>query len=463
MKNKYLRFSKGLSAVRGPLVFIKKTESARLGDLVQLDLGNGSSRRGQLIELDNDNAVVQIFGVTDNIDRESVVVKYLESAPMIGLSPSMIGRVFNGAGAPVDGGGHVVPRIVRDINGNTINPVVREEPNDFIETGFSSIDCMNTLVRGQKLPIFAGAGLPANEIVAHIVGNSKVRGEKEKFAVVFAGMGITEREADYFLDSFERTGALARGVVFMNRTADPVLERLLTPRYALAAAEYLAFDLGLQVLVVMSDMTQYCNALREVSSSREEIPGRRGYPGYMYTDLASIYERAGRIKGNKGSVTQLPVVTMPDDDITHPIVDLTGYITEGQIVLDRALHRKGIWPPIDILPSLSRLMHNGIGEGRTRADHQQLSDQLYMSYSDGIKARETAGIVGEEGLSEKEKAFMAFADGFEHEFINQREGARSVTESLSVGWKLLSKLPRKELVRIEKGYIKEYLQNDGDL
>ncbi len=450
------RVYRSIESVRGPLVFVRGVKDAGLSELVELELEGGVRRAGQIIELHEDLAVIQVFGGTEKISPATTVVHLKEEGLTINLSPLIIGRMFNGAGKPVDGGPPLLPLLRRGVSGSAINPIRREVPADFIQTGIAAIDGMATLVRGQKLPVFSGAGLPANEVAAHVITNARVLKEGEEFAVVFAGMGITAMEAEFFRRTFEESGAIAHSVVFMNRAEDPVVERLLAPRYALTAAEYLAFDLGMHVLVVLTDMTHYCNALREISSSREEIPGRRGYPGYMYTDLSTIYERAGRIKDLPGSVTQMPILTMPDDDITHPIPDLTGYITEGQIVLDRPLHRKGVFPPINVLPSLSRLMKLGIGEGKTREDHQEWSDQLYLCYSRGVEQRRVLAIIGEEGLSEMDKKYLRFASQFEKTFIHQRDDNRPITETLAIGWKLLAEMPPSELIRIRRMFIDKY-------
>lgn len=437
-----------IESVRGPLIFVRGVKDAGIADLVELELEGGGRRAGQIIELHEDLAVIQVFGGTDKISPATTVVHLKEEGLTMNLSPLIVGRIFDGAGKPLDGGHPVLPLLRRGITGSPINPIRRDVPADFIQTGIAAIDGMATLVRGQKLPIFSGAGLPANEIAAHVITNARVLKEGEEFAIVFAGMGITAMEAEFFRRTFEDSGAIAHSVVFMNRAEDPVVERLLAPRYALTAAEYLAFDLGMHVLVVLTDMTHYCNALREISSSREEIPGRRGYPGYMYTDLSSIYERAGRIKDLPGSVTQMPILTMPDDDITHPIPDLTGYITEGQIVLSRELHRRGISPPIDVLPSLSRLMSGGIGKDRTRAEHREWSDQLYATYARGREARTMAAIVGESGLPAADQRALQFSDRFEREFIGQPAGRRTIGGTFETGWALLETLPRHDLMRI---------------
>jgi V/A-type H+-transporting ATPase subunit B len=430
---------------------------AGLGEMVEVIVSDTDLRKGQVIELHDEQAVIQLFGVTDRINPGVTQVRFSHAEPMADLSPLMIGRLFDGGGRPIDGDPPVIPHLRRNINGAPINPSRRANPSDFIQTGFSAIDGLNTLVRGQKLPLFSGAGLPVNTIAARIVVDAKVVDETEPFSVVFAGMGLTAREADFFIEQFRDAGAMDRVIGFFNLADDPVIERLLTPRFALTVAEYLAFDLGMQALVVMTDMTQYCNALREVASSREEIPGRRGYPGYMYTDLASLFERAGRIEGRPGSVTQIPVLTMPDDDITHPIPDLTGYITEGQIVLDRDLHRKGVFPPINVLPSLSRLMNVGIGDDKTRHDHKELSDQIYLCYAKGVDQRKVAAIIGEEGLTERDRQFLQFADAFERRFINQRNRSRSITDTLDLGWELLAAIPRSELIRVSVETLDRYL------
>jgi V/A-type H+-transporting ATPase subunit B len=374
-----------------------------------------------------------------------------------GVSKDMVGRIFNGRGQPIDGLPDVVPETRLPIIGMPMNPVARAKPQDFIQTGISAIDGFNTLVRGQKLPIFSGAGLPANEIAAMIIRNAQVRGEGEEFLVVFGAIGITQREYAYFLNEFERTGALSRLIAFINLADDPTIERLLTPRFALTVAEYFAFELDYHVLVILTDITNYCEALREIGAAREEVPGRRGYPGYMYTDLATMYERAGRIRGRKGSVTQIPILTMPDDDMTHPIPDLTGYITEGQIVLSRELHRIGIFPPIDVLLSLSRLMNSGIGPGRTREDHREWANQLYASYARGKDMRRLVAIVGEDALSDLDRKYLSFADRFEWEMIHQGDRPRNIEETLEIGWNLMQILPRSELSRIRRAYIDKYL------
>jgi V/A-type H+-transporting ATPase subunit B len=432
-----------------------------MGEMVEVLLPEGPARRGQVIEFSDRHTVIQILEESTGIGVRSTRIRFTGSPARIPLSPDILGRRFNGAGDPVDGLPPVLPEKWESIMGTPINPVARDKPSHFLRTGISAIDGLNTLVRGQKLPIFSGAGLPAREIAGQILRNAGAGAEGTgdaggKFAVVFAALGITYREANSFLEEFEQGGARGHTVVYLNLADDPTIERLLTPRLALTAAEYLAFDLGYDVLVLLTDMTSYCDSLREVATAREEIPGRRSYPGYMYTDLATIFERAGRIQGRRGSVTQLPILTMPDDDITHPIPDLTGYITEGQIVLSRELHRKGIYPPIDVLPSLSRLMNLGIGPGKTREDHRGLADQLYACYAQGRDLRRLEAIVGEEGLLESDRRLRRFADAFEREFIGQGTGGRSLEETLDAGWKLLSLLPKDQLTRIRVEHVLKY-------
>ncbi len=455
MKDLLVREYRSIFTIKGPLIFLKDVSGAFLGDFVEIELDD-ELKYGQVIELSESFTVVQVFGTTGKISPGSTRVRFREEVVKIDLSPTMLGRIFSGGGKAIDGGEPIAPRVRRDVHGACVNPFRREPPRDFIQTGISVIDGMNTLVRGQKLPIFSGAGLPANEIVSQIIKNARVADKDEKFAIVFAGMGLTSREADFFIDSFRFSGALEHSVIFLNKADDAVIENLLTPRFALTTAEYFAFELGMQVLVILSDITHYCNALREVASSKDEVPGRRGYPGYMYTDLAGIYERAGRIKSLPGSITQLPILTMPDDDITHPIPDLTGYITEGQIVIDRALHRKGVFPPINVLPSLSRLMGKGIGAGRTREDHRQLSDQIYMCYAKGVEQRSVAAVIGEDGLTEIDRLYMKFADEFESGFIDQGIIDRGIIQTLEIGWRLLSIFPSSELVRINREIIEKY-------
>jgi V/A-type H+-transporting ATPase subunit B len=445
-----------ISYISGPLLFLEGAKDLSYGAIVNIHLPDGSIRGGQVIEVSDRNAVIQVFEETTGLDLAKTSISLREDVARLGVSREMIGRRFSGLGDPIDGLPPIIPEQRLPIIGTPINPVARIRPQEFIQTGISSIDGLNTLVRGQKLPIFSGAGLPHNEIAAQIARQAKVLGTAEEFSVVFAAMGITQREAAYFIEQFEATGALARSVVFLNLADNPAIERLITPRMALTAAEYLAFELERQVLVILTDMTSYCEALREIGAAREEIPGRRGYPGYMYTDLATIYERAGRIHGRKGSITQLPILTMPDDDITHPIPDLTGYITEGQILLSRELHRQGIYPPITPLRSLSRLMNDGIGKGRTREDHGGLRDQLYSAYANGIDLRRLVAIIGEEALTDRDRLYLKFAEEFEKQFLNQGQTDRSIEETLDLAWKLLSVFPKGELKRVKQDHIDKY-------
>ncbi len=457
-----LKEYKTIERIAGPLVFVKKVKNVAYGEVVEVILANGERRLGQVLDSSEDVVVVQVFEGTSGMDKDNTKVRFTGEVIKLPVSTEMLGRIFNGRGEPIDGGPEIVPEKEMDIIGSAINPYCRAPPSEFIQTGISAIDGMNTLVRGQKLPIFSGSGLPHNEIALHISRQAKVLGEDEKFAVIFAAMGITHEEAQRFIDEFEETGSLDRAVVFLNLADDPAVERLLTPRIALTTAEFLAFDKDMHVLVILTDMTNYCESLREISAAREEVPGRRGYPGYMYTDLATIYERAGRIKGKKGSITQIPILTMPGDDITHPIPDLTGYITEGQIVLSRELHRRGIYPPIDVLPSLSRLMNAGIGEGKTRADHKQVSDQLYALYAEGRDLRGLVAIVGEEALSERDKLVLRFAERFEKEFVQQgKHEDRSIEKTLEIAWDLLSMLPEDELTRISPAFRKKYYRGEN--
>ncbi len=447
-----------VSEIIGPLMLVENVEGAKYEELVEIELPSGEIRNGRVLEVHYDKALVQLFQEPRGLDITSAKVRFLGRGVEIGLSPDILGRVFDGQGRPIDSGPQIIPEVKRDINGAPINPYARDYPSEFIQTGFSTIDGLNTLVRGQKLPIFSGSGLPHNQMAAQIARQAKVLGKEEKFAVVFAAMGITFGEANFFIEDFRRTGALERTVLFINLADDPAIERIATPRMALTVAEYLAFDLDMHVLVILTDMTNYCEALREVSAARKEIPGRRGYPGYLYTDLATIYERAGRIKGKEGSITQIPVLTMPEDDKTHPIPDLTGYITEGQIVLSRALHRKGIYPPVDVLQSLSRLKDKGIGPGKTREDHSDVFNQLFAAYARGIEARELQVILGEAALSDLDKIYFKFADEFEKRYIQQGEDEdRPIEYTLDLGWELLAKIPRMELKRIRPEFLKKYL------
>ena len=444
-----------VSEIAGPLLIVEGVREVGYGEIVRIE-SNGEKRMGQVLEAAEGKAVIQVFEGTRGLDTKNTSVIFTGKPMEIGVSIEMLGRVFDGKGIPIDGSPSPIPEDIRNVNGFPINPSAREYPREPIQTGISTIDGMNTLVRGQKLPIFSGAGLPHNELAAQIARQAKVTGQEE-FAVIFCAMGITAEEADFFMRDFEETGAIERSILFLNLANSPVIERLIAPKIALTTAEYLAFTKGMHVLVILTDMTNYAEALREISAAREEVPGRRGYPGYMYTDLAQIYERAGRIQGKKGSITQIPILTMPDDDITHPIPDLTGYITEGQIVLSRELHNKGIYPPVAVLPSLSRLMAEGIGEGRTREDHHQLSNQLYAAYAEGCDLRDLVAVVGEEALTEREMKYLEFADEFEHRFVRQeKEEDRSFEETLNLGWKLLSMFPKEELKRIDEKYIEKY-------
>ncbi|MBU0527386.1 MAG: V-type ATP synthase subunit B [Candidatus Micrarchaeota archaeon] len=449
---------KTINEIAGPLLVVNDVSGVSYNEIVEIMVPGGEKRKGQVLDVTQNTAVVQVFGGTEGISTTQTSVRFLGETMRLGLSSDMLGRVFNGLGEPRDKGPRIIPKERVDINGLPINPFSRESPNEFIQTGVSTVDCMNTLVRGQKLPIFSGAGLPHNQLTVQIARQAKVRGTGEKFAVVFAGIGITHEEASFFMRDFEKTGALENAVLFLNLADDPSVERIITPRLALTTAEYLAYEMDMHVLTLITDMTNYCEALREISSARQEVPGRRGYPGYMYTDLSTIYERAGRVKGSKGSVTQIPVLTMPGDDKTHPIPDLTGYITEGQILLSRDLHRKNIYPPVDVLPSLSRLMNSGIGGDKTREDHKGVSDQLYAAYANGRDLRSLSAVVGEEALSATDRKFLRLADEFEKTFVTQ--GAyenREIEDTLSVAWDLLSILPEEELKRVKTEHIKKYL------
>jgi len=446
-----------VSEVAGPLMIVEGVEGVAYNEIVDIETPSGEMRRGQVLEVKGDIAVVQVFEGTRDLNTSTTKVRFTGETAHIGVSLDMLGRVFGGTGNPIDGGPEIIPDIELDINGSPMNPSARDFPAEFIQTGISTIDGMNTLVRGQKLPIFSGSGLPHNELAAQIARQAKVLAEETEFSVVFAAMGITHEEANYFMRDFERTGALERVTVFMNLADDPAIERIITPRMALTTAEYFAFEHDMHVLVILTDMTNYAEALREISAARDEVPGRRGYPGYMYTDLAGLYERAGRITGKKGSITQMPILVMPQDDITHPIPDLTGYITEGQIVLSRELHRKGIFPPVDVLPSLSRLMSGGIGDEKTREDHSGVSDQLYSAYAEGRDLRDLMAVVGEEALTERDRKFLSFADDFENKFMTQtRDEDRSIQETLDLGWELLSLLPETELKRVRAEHIPKY-------
>lgn len=442
----------------GPLMLVEGVEGVKYEELVEIELAGGELRRGQVLEVNRDKALVQLFEGSTGLNLFESKVRFLGKSIELGVSPDILGRVFDGLGRPKDNGPEIIPERRLDINGSPVNPYARDYPSEFIQTGISAIDGLNTLVRGQKLPIFSASGLPHAQLAAQIARQARVLGADEKFAVVFGAMGITFEEADYFINDFRRTGAIERTVLFMNLANDPAIERISTPRMALTAAEYLAFDLDMHVLVILTDMTNYAEALREVSAARKEVPGRRGYPGYLYTDLATIYERAGRIKGRKGSITQIPILSMPEDDKTHPIPDLTGYITEGQIILSRELHRKGIYPPIDVLPSLSRLKDKGIGPDKTREDHADTMNQLFAAYARGKEAKDLAVILGEAALSDLDRKFAKFADEFEDRYVAQGdEENRSILETLEIGWKLLTIIPKGELKRIRDEFIEKYL------
>jgi V/A-type H+-transporting ATPase subunit B len=448
---------RSVTQVAGPLMIVEGVEEVAYGEVVHIRTPEGEDRMGQVLESQESVAIVQVFEGTRGLDTDETRVRFSGDIMKISLSKEMLGRSFDGLGRPIDGGPEIIPEVRMPITGAAINPTARAYPNEFIQTGISTIDGMNTLVRGQKLPIFSGSGLPHNELAAQIARQATVLGSEEPFSVIFAAMGITHEEANFFMNSFESTGALERIVSFINLADDPAIERIITPRMALTTAEFLAFSHDTHVLVILTDMTNYCEALREISSAREEVPGRRGYPGYMYTDLSTIYERAGRIIGRKGSITQMPILSMPDDDITHPVPDLTGYITEGQFVLSRELHRKGVYPPVDVLPSLSRLMNEGIGEGRTRADHLGVSDQCYSAYAEGRDVRSLVAVVGEEALSVRDRLNLKFADVFEERFVTQGvDEDRTIEQTLDLGWELLSMFPEGELKRIDEQYIKQY-------
>ena len=443
--------------VAGPLMTVTGVENVSYDELGEIILSNGEKRRCKVLEIDGSNALVQLFENSSGINLENSRVRFLGHSMELGVSEDMLGRIFDGLGNPIDGRPPIIPEKRMDVNGLPMNPAARSYPEEFIETGISAIDGLNTLVRGQKLPIFSASGLPHAELATQIAAQAKVRGTDDEFAVVFAAVGITFEESDAFIRSFRKTGAIDRTVVFINLADDPAVERIATPRMALTAAEYLAFEKGMHVLVIITDITNYADALREISAARKEVPGRRGYPGYMYTDLATLYERAGRQRGKKGSITMIPVLTMPEDDKTHPIPDLTGYITEGQIILSRELFRKGVTPPIDVLPSLSRLKDKGIGEGKTRADHSNTMNQLFAAYARGKDSKELMTILGEAALSEIDLIYAKFADAFEKEYVSQgNDTDRSIEETLDIGWKLLRMLPRSELKRIDDKYLDMY-------
>ena len=446
-----------IQEVAGPLMLVKGVSDVNYNDLGEIELTSGEVRRCKVLEINGEDALVQLFDSAAGINLSNSKVRFLGKSMELGVSTDMLSRVFDGMGKPIDGGPDILPVKRMDINGLPMNPYARNYPQEFIQTGVSAIDGLNTLVRGQKLPIFSASGLPHAQLAAQIARQAKVRGTDEQFAVVFAAMGITFEESNYFIESFKETGAIDRTVMFVNLANDPAIERISTPRMALTAAEYLAFEADMHVLVIMTDITNYADALREVSAARKEVPGRRGYPGYMYTDLATLYERAGRQKGKKGSITLIPILTMPEDDKTHPIPDLTGYITEGQIILSRELYRKNIAPPIDVLPSLSRLKDKGIGEGKTRADHSNTMNQLFSAYARGKDAKELMVILGESALTDIDKLYAQFADRFEKEYVSQGyEKNRSIEETLDLGWELLRILPRSELKRIDDKYLDMY-------
>jgi V/A-type H+-transporting ATPase subunit B len=443
--------------IAGPLMLVEGVEGITYGELTEIKLSDGSTRRGRVLEVNGTRAMVQVFEGTSGLSPQDVKVKFLGKGMELGVSLDMLGRVFDGFGRPIDDGPAIIPEKYLNVNGNPMNPFSRDYPNEFIQTGISTIDLLNTLVRGQKLPLFSGSGLPHSRIAAQIARQAKVLKTGERFAVVFAAMGITFEESEFFVSDFRRTGAIERSVLFMNLADDPPIERIALPRMGLTAAEYLAYEKDMHVLVILIDLTNYCEALREISAARREVPGRRGYPGYLYTDLSTIYERAGRIKGKKGSITQIPVLTMPEDDKTHPIPDLTGYITEGQIMIHRGLHAQGIYPPIDVLPSLSRLKDKGIGAGKTREDHADLMNQLYSAYARGKNVKELAVVLGESALSEADVLFVKFSDAFEDRFVRQGEDEnRTIEESLRIGWDLLTLLPKNELKRIRDAYLEKY-------
>jgi V/A-type H+-transporting ATPase subunit B len=453
-----------LSQIKGPLIFVERVAGVAYDEMVQIIDPDGNVRMGRVLEIAGDMAVIQMFLGTEGLDISRTGVRFSGDVIRLKVSLSMLGRILNGMGEPIDGGPAIVPEKLEDINGSPINPAVRNEPQEFIQTGISTIDGLNSLARGQKLPIFSGSGLPGNELAAQIASQARVLTEKkesdEPFAVVFAAIGITHRESSFFIEHFRSSGALNRTIVFLNHADDPTIERIMTPRVALTAAEYLAYTHNLHVLVILTDMTNYCEALRELSVAREELPGRRGYPGYMYSDLASLYERAGRIKGKQGSVTQLILLSMPDDDITHPIPDLTGYITEGQIVLGRTLNQKGIFPPVDVLPSLSRLMKEAIGEGHTREDHQSVADQIYSFYAEGRELEKLVAIIGEASLTEQDQRILNFSKNFEQKFVNQGNENRSIEQTLDLAWELLSEFPKESLKRISEALIEKYYRGE---
>lgn len=452
-----LKEYKSIREIVGPLMLVDGVEGVKYDELVEISGEDGSLRRGKVLEINKDKAMIQLFEGSQGIQMSSSKARFLGKSLSLGVSEDMLGRVFDGLGKPKDGGANIIAEKHIDINGQPINPASRDYPDEFIQTGISAIDGLNTLVRGQKLPVFSASGLPHAELAAQIARQARVPGDSSKFAVVFAAMGITYEEAEFFMSDFRKTGAIERAVMFINLANDPAIERIATPRMALTAAEYLAFEKGMHVLVIMTDITNYCEALREVSAARKEVPGRRGYPGYLYTDLATMYERAGRIIGKEGSITQIPILTMPEDDKTHPIPDLTGYITEGQIILSRELYKKGFNPPIDVLPSLSRLKNKGIGAGKTREDHADSMNQLFAAYARGKEAKELSAILGDSALTPVDRLYAKFAEEFERKYINQGfDENRSIEQTLQIGWELLTILPRSEMKRIKDKYLDKY-------
>ncbi len=459
-----LKEYKTIVDIAGPLMLVEKVEGIKYGELTEIEMPGGEIRRGQVLEVDRDRALVQVFEGSTGINIGTTKVRFLGKSIDLPVSMDMLGRVFSGLGQPRDQGPKIIPEKRLNIEGFPINPYARDYPSEFIQTGVSAIDGMNTMVRGQKLPIFSSSGLPHSRLAAQIARQARVLGTESSFAVVFAAMGITFEEADYFISDFRKTGAIERSILFINLADDPAIERIATPRMALTAAEYLAYEQDMHVLVILTDLTNYAEALREISAARKEVPGRRGYPGYLYTDLSTIYERAGRIQGREGSITQLPILSMPENDKTHPIPDLTGYITEGQIILSQELHRKGLYPPIDVLPSLSRLKDKGIGEGKTREDHADTMNQLYAAYARGKEAKELAAILGEAALSEADKKFSKFADEFENRYLTQgEEEDRDIEETLKLAWELLALLPRVELKRVSDENLKKYLPEQEEV
>ncbi len=450
-----------ISEVVGPLMLVQEVSGVTYNELVEIEQADGTIRAGKVLEINGSDALVQLFESSQGLKVTDSKVRFLGRGIELGVSPDILGRVFDGMGRPIDDGPEIIPDSRLDINGTPMNPAARNYPSEFIQTGVSAIDGLNTLVRGQKLPVFSGSGLPHAQLAAQIARQAQVLGTESEFAVVFAAVGITYEEADFFISDFKKTGAIDRAVLFVNLANDPAIERIATPRMALTAAEYLAFELGMHVLVIMTDITNYAEALREVSAARKEVPGRRGYPGYLYTDLATLYERAGRVKGKEGSITQIPILTMPEDDKTHPIPDLTGYITEGQIILSRQLYKKGVSPPIDVLPSLSRLKDKGIGDGKTRADHADTMNQLFAAYARGKEAKELAVILGDAALSDVDKLYAEFADRFEQEYVSQGyEANRGIEDTLAIGWELLQILPKSELKRIGDKFLDKYYKKE---